>query len=113
MANKTDNAYKYEVFINRAYQSRKEDSTLMKGIMYFEMGLRSKVKEKDYQKELQTVKGKLEKAFDKFLTKKLEESERIQLTILKKEIPGCLSSDSLIMVLDRALDATQRFKEFM
>jgi len=87
------------------------DSSLMTNLIDAERGV------KNYglpsaQKQLETVKKYLVKASDKFLKRELTEAERIGLTMCKQQYENAYSSSDLLHVITKALELTQRFKEY-
>ncbi len=105
----------YEAFIRRAHQSVKTssngaDSSFMQNLIDMESG-RSNVKHLgSADKQVEKVKGYIDKALDKFLSKKLTDEERQQLTILKMRTERAYSSADLMGVVNAGLEATQRFR---
>lgn len=63
------------------------------------------------EKQFETVKKYVGKAFDKFLTKKLSDHEKNSLLRLKAQAENAYSSDGLSDIIEEALNLTQRFIE--
>lgn len=110
------NGFPYEAYICRAFQMRRSlrngaDSSFMTNLIDAEKGV------KNYglpsaQKQFETVKKYLVKATDKYLKRKLTEEEIMGLTTCKQQFENAYSSGDLLNVINKALELTQRFKEY-
>jgi hypothetical protein len=122
MPAKTIDAIFLESLIARAYQLKPSVSLSQrekigatdydfKAIVYFEEG-NSFMKQKEYDKVIQKIKSNLMDAFDKFLSFKLTETEKMQLEKLKPSIQFANDSESILEIVDKANDITQRFQNY-
>ena len=105
----------YEVFIRRAHQCERQrrngaDNSFMQNIMRKESGGASANRLPSLEKQMEKVKGYMEKALDKFLKRKLSEEEAAVLSSLKARLASAHSATALMEIVEEGLAVTDRFK---
>lgn len=109
-------AMPYEWFICRAHnclrQSRNgADMSFMRNLMFAEAGSNAVSHLPKYDKQLEKVKGYMDKALDKFLKRKLTAEEKSKINELKERLVMAYSTSALMQIVEEGLEVTQRFKE--
>ena len=66
---------------------------------------------RNHEKQLEKVKGYLEKALDKFLGFKVTEDEAMDLRRLKADLTAAYTSSQIMRIVEKGLEITRRFKE--
>jgi hypothetical protein len=89
------NGIKYEIFIKRAFK-------------YYPGHPRIGYWRNDFGK----VYKKVESAIDRFLKRRINKVEREGLMTLKVKLRSCYSKESLIQIIEEAIEVTQRHKEY-
>jgi hypothetical protein len=112
-----DNGFNYEIFIARAHRVYDRDAktgadvSYMKNLINTENGVDLSRLLGSYEKQFIKVKGFISKALDKYFKMELNDKERQELELLKTELSRASSSKDLIAIVNRGLDATERFIE--
>jgi len=105
----------YEFFIRRAHkclQQRRNGAhmSFMRNLMLAEVGNSAVSHLPKYDKQLEKVKGYMDKALDKFLKRKLTTDEKSKLNELKEQLIVANSTSALMQIVEEGLVITQRFK---
>lgn len=108
------NSVFYETFIRRAHKSEKTprngaDALLMASLINHEKG---KARTGNHEKQLEKVKGYIEKALEKFLRLKITEEEARDLQRLKSDLSSAYTSSQLMRIVEKGLEITRRFKDY-
>jgi hypothetical protein len=102
----------YEIFMKRAHRSDRNfsrgiDSSVFLLLHHIDGGHYGKPK--DYPKQVEKIKNHLFKAIAKVMKWKLNPAERQAITLAERQLPYANDEGSLADVLNKLLDATQRF----
>jgi hypothetical protein len=107
---------RYEFFIKRAHRT---DGTVYNGgegywfgnLIDSENGVKHHG-HKPYEKQFEKVVAFLHKAFEKFISRRMTGVEKEKLISLHERLGNARNTSDLSAIIDEALEATIRFKEY-
>lgn len=115
MKNSYVEAMCYEHFIRRAfkcdYNEHQSKNSYFKNLIDTERGANLTSLVGSYDKQLKQIKKNVEKAIQKYLKSKPNDTERMELNSMLAELPKLSTTSEIKLFLEKGLRVTDRFKE--
>lgn len=101
------NALRLESFLNRAYKRDRRIKRPSKGEYY---SLTRAEKDGNFQKQLNTLKKRIEQAIDIFFKQRLDDNTEEHLKLLLSQNANAQNSFDISIVVEKGLLLTEKFK---